>query len=138
MALPFRRKVPEGLTFYGTSQWFNLTGKAVDYILEQVASTDILRRFRFTYCADEIFFQTLLLNSPLASSCVNRCLRYLEFENGSRPRTLSSADYAQLIENPDGRLFARKFDSTRADWPDIERQLQSLNGAPSPTRSLPC
>ncbi len=113
MSFPFRRKALANMRIYGCSQWFNLTAAAVEYILHHVETTDIVRKFNFTYCADEIFFQTILLNSPFAESCVNHSLRYMDWgEDASRPRVLVESDLALLAEQGRNKcLFARKFDS---------------------------
>lgn len=110
MLLPFRREYIPNYDFYGCSQWFNITGQALKFILDQVNTTDILKRFNYTYCADEIFFQTILLNSSFSTFCVNNCLRHIEWSNSnSHPKILDLNDYYKLIDNVKKNFFARKF-----------------------------
>ncbi len=113
MMLPFRRKAIPGYPFFGCSQWVNITGNAVSYILELLESMPILERFRYTYCADEMFFQTLLMNSPFASKCVNNNLRFMKWPKGvSGPDILRRTDIDMISASTETCLFARKFDST--------------------------
>lgn len=59
---------------------------------------------------DEIFFQTILLNSSLASDIVNDDMRYIEWKdpNSGSPSVLDMNDFPGLANSP--KLFARKFD----------------------------
>lgn len=81
-----------------------------------------------TFCADELVFQTILLNSPLKDSIVNDHLRLIKFDPGVyRPRILTIAE-AGLLENS-GKFFARKFsiekDTEILDYLDtISKQKQ--------------
>ena len=63
-----RRRRPPRITPYGGAQWWMLSQDAVQYILDAVDENHWMTEFfRFTYVPDEMFFQTVLLNSPLAS-----------------------------------------------------------------------
>jgi hypothetical protein len=85
-----------------------------------------LERFNYTYCADEMFFQSVLLNSHLAGACNNNSLRYMDWRgNGSGPRVLDRVELAHLIAEHRRALFARKFDVTADEWPEIAKALQS-------------
>jgi hypothetical protein len=64
-----------------------------------------VRFFEHAYVPDEMFFQTLLLNSPLASTIVNDDLRLIKWPG---PAILTAADWNDILRSPD--LFARKFD----------------------------
>lgn len=108
-----RRNEMAKINFYGSSSWFNLTYDAVKYIVEQVCTNDLINKFKFTYCIDEIFFQTILLNSKFSKNCINDCLRYMEWDkNKSHPVFLDYNDYRKICEmnkNELKYLFARKF-----------------------------
>jgi hypothetical protein len=111
MLTPFRRRNFRGITPFGSTQWFNITREAADEVLDWVDNTDILRQIRYSYGADEIFFATVLLNSRLASTCVNNSLRYMNWgANRSGPRIVTSADLDKVFDQPGISLFARKFD----------------------------
>ncbi|MDR2097810.1 MAG: hypothetical protein LBP37_04745 [Spirochaetaceae bacterium] len=67
-----------------------------------------MKRYKWTSCSDEIFFQTIL-NKIEGITIVNDSLRYVDWETGPEyPRILRTHDYEKVIES--GKLFARKFD----------------------------
>lgn len=88
----------------------NLTHDAVSYILEYTNNhPEYLKRFRFTHCADEIYFQSILLNASFSKHCENNTLRYFNWSKGPEfPRTLRMDDLNDIIQSD--ALFARKFD----------------------------
>lgn len=69
--------------------------------------------FRYVDGPDEMFFQTLLLSSPLKDRIVNDNLFFIDWENPNptRPRVFEKCDFERLVNSP--KLFARKFDATR-------------------------
>ncbi len=96
--------------FYCGPQWVDLTGFAVERILELVETAPhFVRRFKFTACADEIFFPTALHYLAMGDRIANETLRFIDWESGPEyPRTLRAEDISRL-ENG-SHLFARKFD----------------------------
>lgn len=105
-----RRRFPEGATLYGGSQWMVLSREACHYALESAAARRFQAFFRFTRVPDESYFQTVLMNSPLAEKVVNDNLRYIRWPEGwaLHPETLTKDDLPTLLSS--GKLFARKFD----------------------------
>lgn len=81
-------------------------------------------RFRMAlrWCSipEEFFFQTILMNSPLAAGIVRNDLRYSDwtFRNGSSPAYLDASDSTAIRAGD--FMFARKVDS-RVSVPLIER-----------------
>ena len=62
-----KRVHPAGLVPYGGSQWWSLTADCVAHILEFVAARpDFVRFHRSTESPDEMFFHTIVMNSPFA------------------------------------------------------------------------
>lgn len=110
-----------GIAFYGGSAWWNLTHDAVRGILDLVDRRPaLLRRFRMTSCADELFFQTALVAVGRGDHVVSTPLRYVDWETGpERPRTLRADDYDRVRTS--GMLFARKVD--RSVDADLDRLL---------------
>ncbi len=99
--------------YYGGTTWFNITRDSARYVLDYVTNVDkqYLKSFRFTRAADELFFQTILLNSRYASRCVNSCLHFIDWNAGTgSPRVLDMSDCEQLMAS--NKIFARKFDET--------------------------
>lgn len=56
---------------------------------------------------DEMFFQSILLNSPLRDTIVNDDQRFIKWPG---PSVLGVGEFDELRQAPD--LFARKFDET--------------------------
>lgn len=102
------------------ANWCSLTQEAVDYILSQ--ETMIRRRFRHTMACDEVYKQTLLMNSPLADRLYCKtdeykgCLRLVDWKRGN-PYVWTLDDWDALMASP--MLFARKFSSEH--WDVVER-----------------
>lgn len=98
---------------YG-SNWFDITDDFAKYILKN--KPWVIKHFKKTCCADELFLQTLLFNSPFYSNnyyCLNeknRILqrnRYTDWTRG-QPYTFKKEDYNEII-NIKESLFIRKF-----------------------------
>jgi hypothetical protein len=104
------RSFPEGLSPYGGSAFWALTGPAVDYVRRFVRENPrVVRFFRHTLIPDELFFQTVLLNAPLRETVVNEELHFVDWSGGSaHPATLGVGDLDRMLAS--GKLFARKFD----------------------------
>lgn len=107
--LPKKRTLPENITFYGGSNWWNLTRSSVESIFDFLRSRpDFLRLFRLTKSADEILFQTVLLNLPAVPRIENDDLRCV-FWDGRRnefPAVMRLEDFSEIAAS--GKLFARK------------------------------
>jgi len=113
--LPFTsRRLPHGYKPYGGSAAVILARNAIEYIAEFTESAvgrEIVRFFRMTRHPDEIFFQTVIMNSALRDTVVNDELRYVDWSGGgAHPAILTRKDFDRLVDS--GKLFARKFDTT--------------------------
>jgi hypothetical protein len=110
---PIRRRLPDGLRPFGGSSYWCLTRDCLGYIHEYVmANPSVVRFFRHTDVPDELFFQTIVMNSAFAERTVNDNLRFILWDDpdpGS-PKVLGMEHLAQLSTSP--ALFARKFDAT--------------------------
>lgn len=98
------------MDFYGGSQWWNITFLAAQYIQEYcIENPQYIKFFKYTLIPDELFFQTILLNSPLKNKLVNNSLRFIDWTNPSEfPKILRFNDYENIIGSQ--KIFARKFD----------------------------
>lgn len=104
-----KRKLPGGLRPYGKSQWFTMTPECARYVIDTIKNKPALKRyFRMTWCVDEVFFQTILKNSPLKDKLVNDNLRFIDLWGNNRPTIFKLSDADMLIAS--GKFFARKFD----------------------------
>lgn len=104
------RRLPRGMRPYGGSSYWMLSSEAVSYVNEYVRQNpDYVRFFQRSFIPDELFFQTLLMNSPLADRVIDDDLRFIEWPLGApSPAVLTTADLPRLRESE--ALFARKFD----------------------------
>jgi hypothetical protein len=95
--------------FYGGANWTNYTHNCVKKILEYLENNPTyINRFKWTKCADEIFYQTIV-NQLGGLKITNDCLRYINWTDGPEyPRTLRINDYDKIMSSD--KLFARKFD----------------------------
>jgi len=106
-----KRKFPAGFQPYGGSSYWCLSRECVDYIYHFVRKQPaFVRFFKYVDVPDEIFFQTILLNSPLRESVINDDLRYIDWKvpDSGSPSILGEHDFPKLAASP--KLFARKFD----------------------------
>lgn len=141
----FRKVFGELQPFAGGS-WWGFTEPAVSHILNFVEEhRSVVQYFRHTKLPDEMFFQTIIGNSPLRSA-VSRSLTFDDFSREEPPHpALIDRDHLArflrddcVIEDCWGRgvcLFARKFGDENDDILDeIDRHLRnetrSLTGKP--------
>jgi hypothetical protein len=110
VALPLRRKFPQRLRPYGGGAYWCLSRESLEYVRSFVASRpDFVKFFEHVDIPDEIFFQTIVLNSPYRERVVNDNLRHIDWTRGRTPAILTTADFDELARSP--KLFARKFDA---------------------------
>lgn len=112
LRLPWRRRIPGGLAPFGGERGWALSRPVVEYVHEfAAANRRYVRFFEHVLHPSELFFQTIVMNSPLAEQVVDDHLCYIDWGRDlSRPRTLGVEDLERLVAS--GRLFARKFDAT--------------------------
>ena len=70
---------------------------------------NLKKYFCYSLCADEVFLQTILINSPRLDTVKDENLRYIDWERGN-PYVFRTEDYDSLFQSK--KLFARKFDIT--------------------------
>lgn len=96
--------------FYGGSSWWSLSYACLSHVIDFTKNRpDYVKQFEHSFAAEEIFFQTIIMNSSFKNKVVNNNLRYVDWQrrNGSRPAVLDISDYDKL-RNSDA-IFARKF-----------------------------
>lgn len=126
-----KRRFPAGLQPYRGSTSWCLSAAAVAYLLafvRQDSGRELVKFFRSVTGADEMFFQTILLNSPLAQHCAGYLppgqqpprrnenkvsLHYIDWDPArENPAVLDQRDLAPMQASP--KFFARKFDQDRS------------------------
>jgi len=132
-ALPPRKFIGGMQPYRGSTSWC-LSGEAARYILDFVShpgNAGFTRFFRRTSGADEIFFQTILFNSPLAARCAGYrepaaaasgpapsnenkvSLHYIDWNPArENPAILEQKDLADMLRS--NKFFARKMDGERS------------------------
>ncbi len=108
--------------------WFSITGAFAAYIAQE--SKPLEKIFRFSYCGDEVFVQTALVNSPFADdvymkNCGNNhlaCARLIDWQRGN-PYVFRTEDFDLIKNSP--AMFARKFDMD-VDFEIIDKVLKSI------------
>lgn len=111
VALPVRRRLPGGLRPFGGSAYWCLSSTLVHFVHGFLAENpEYVRFFEHVFVPDELFFQTIVMNSELRDTVENDDLRYLDWSREPAPAVLTRQDLPALLEAP--QLFARKFDET--------------------------
>ncbi|WP_084151242.1 beta-1,6-N-acetylglucosaminyltransferase [Azohydromonas australica] len=109
------RKLPQYLQPFGGSSYWCMTRNCALYVHNHIRTNpQFLDFFRHVFVPDEIFFQTLILNSPLKNSVVNNDLRCIDWSSKGRggrlPRIWCTEDFPTLASSE--ALIARKFDAS--------------------------
>ena len=107
------RVLPYGLAPWSGSGYWTMCGEHARYVHRFVQShPDLVTFFRRVDIPDEIFFQTILANSPFRDQLVDDDLRFIDWSRDNEwPAVLTTEDLPALQGSP--KLFARKFDATR-------------------------
>ncbi len=111
LQINYKIKRNRGIDFMKGANWVSITNNCVKYLIEN--KKFIYKIYKFSFCADEIFLQTLLWNSDLKNNIYNindeykGCMRKICWKRGS-PYIWRINDYDELISSP--YIFARKFD----------------------------
>jgi hypothetical protein len=106
------RRLPGGLVPYGGSSWWALSRDCVRALLARVErEPGLLRFFRSVSCPDEMFFQTLVMNSRFRERVLAENFRYVQWpEQGARnPKILDEHDFERIAASK--AHFCRKIDS---------------------------
>ncbi len=107
--------------------WVSVTGNFVEYLLPFEASC--LKMYRWACCADEVFLQTILYNSPFREHIyayereqLQSCMRLVNWRKGTKNYLQGSPDDFKLEDRQmllkSDRLFARKFSDRNKDIVD--------------------
>ena len=97
---------------FAGSQWWSMPREACEYVNSvYLANEPIVRVMKTGFCSDEMFFQTILVNSErYKEQIVNDNLRYILWirKNNSYPALLDMDDYENVSK--DNIFFMRKID----------------------------
>lgn len=108
-------RIPESVVIKKGANWFSITGELAKYVIDNKKYWEKL--FKYSLCADELFMQTIVYNSPFANSIYmgeNRTMRLIDWNRGN-PYIFKKFDFEEIKLSP--CLFARKFDI------DVDREI---------------
>jgi hypothetical protein len=108
--LPETRPLPKDLIFYGGLSWWNITRGAAERIFVYLRHNARFRGiFRYTKSSDEIFFQTILMNSEDVNLDNNdlRCV-FWDGRRNEYPAIVRIQDFEEIRNS--GMFFTRKVD----------------------------
>ena len=112
---PRKRMLPNGLIPFGGSGFWCLTGACLQYVHDfSRRHRNLTRFFRYVDNPDEVFFQTIVMNSAYRHTVVNDDLRYIVWPQrpAAHPEILREGDFERIVAS--GKLFARKFDPAQS------------------------
>lgn len=98
---------------YGSSQWFSVTRKAVELMLEYTQNTPAFyQHIWMTFAPEECYMATVFVNLLGTENVVAWNCRFIrwEYENGNRPANLADEHFHYLLERE--YLFARKIETS--------------------------
>jgi hypothetical protein len=107
-----QRRMVDGFDPWGGSSWWALSRACIVELLQLLErGPHIERFFRLVECADELFFQTLVMNSSFRDRVLRQNFRYIQWTPaGTRnPKVLDEGDYERICACD--AHFCRKVDS---------------------------
>ncbi|MES2757510.1 MAG: beta-1,6-N-acetylglucosaminyltransferase [Pseudomonadota bacterium] len=110
-ACRMRRRMVHGWQPWAGSSWWALSRGCVEAIVARVAADPALARFfRSVDCPDEMFFQTVVMNSPFGQRVLHYHFRHIQWTPGSSrsPKVLGAADFGAIAASP--AHFCRKLE----------------------------
>ncbi len=109
----YKRKIDlKNRKLFGGSTWWSLSRNTLDFVIDYTKKQPyLIRRLKHTFCSEEIYFQTVIMNSVHADKVTNTNLRYVNWnlKHNSIPAVLDIDDLENIKSG--NFLFARKFDS---------------------------
>ena len=122
--LGIRRQLPTDIfpSLFGGSTYWSLTRDSLQYVIDFTGKHPrAMECMKYTFCSEEIYFQTVLLNARDHRKIVNDNLRYIDWspQRLGNPAFLDNTDYEKIIAS--NKLFARKFHEELSE--DLKKQL---------------
>ena len=115
------------INFRKGANWVSITDEFVSYVLSK--ENEMMKIFKYSFCADELFVQTLLYNSKfykniysMKNDDYNGIKRSIDWNRGT-PYTFKIEDFEELINS--GNFWARKF-STKIDKQIIDKIYEKV------------
>jgi len=107
-----KRKIDKNFpALWGGGTWCSFNDECASYLINYTEENkDVYNRFKHTYCAEEMYIHTVVMNSHLKNTVVNDDIRYIDWtlRNNNRPANLDKTDIDYVLKSY--KLFARKFE----------------------------
>lgn len=94
---------------YAGSIWLSLTNSCMEYCLNYINNNpNFMNSLKYTFAPEEIFFQTIIKQSPFKDDIIDDNLYYIDWEtrNGNSPAVLDMTDFEKIQSSK--KIFARK------------------------------
>jgi hypothetical protein len=102
-------KLPNNFNLYWGRTWFTIPFNVAKYIVDFVDDNPwYFRIFENALVPDELFFQTIIMNSPYSEEVLNDNLTYENKIINNHPSIFTEVDIIKIEKS--GKYFARKFD----------------------------
>lgn len=113
------KKIDRNITYYFWSSWWCLSYESIKYIFDFYKENDNFNTiFQYSDASDEMYFHTVILNSPYKDFCINNNLRYIDWDkNREWPAILVKEDFEKITRS--SALFARKFSPKSKELLDL-------------------
>ena len=105
--LNIKKRLPD-YPLYGGSTYSSFHKSAIEEIMTNPLTKKFYRKLTLSLCGEELFFQTILMNSQLKDKVVNNNLRYTDWNSNNPPKIVTDEDFDRIINS--GALFCRKID----------------------------
>lgn len=105
--LHLKKRLPD-YPLYGGSSYSSFHKSAIEEIMASPLTKTFYRKLSMSLCGEELFFQTILMNSKIKDRIVNNNLRYIDWNSDTPPKIVTDEDYDKIINS--GALFCRKID----------------------------
>lgn len=105
IVLGIRQKLPDYPLYCNVAR-SSLHRTAVHEILFSSIADDLNKRMENTLIPEELFFSTVLLNSPVKNQIVPNSKRYVDWSSVPAPKVLTTDDLGQALAS--GAVFCRK------------------------------
>jgi hypothetical protein len=115
--LNFKRTISNKIPklFAGSTYW-SLTRDTLQYVIDYTNNNKtLINRLKYTFCAEEIYFQSVIMNSDFLKNVINDNLRYIDWDSGrgGYPAVIDTSDFSSIESS--NKLFARKFDLIKSN-----------------------
>jgi hypothetical protein len=131
----WKRSFYKGMKPFGGPSWWTLSRDCIQYVLNFTDAHKGYARFmKKTIHADEMFFHTIVMNSPFKDRAYKNNFRFIKWQKvkeNAHPNILVKTDFQEIVNSQNH--FARKFDiEIDAQILDLVDDCLNQKGAAAP------